>query len=183
MTKKVKLLDQSPLEYREESLKPSVIIALVAVIAIAMPLGWMIQKIGDEGVRAADISQYNNLATLVDGNVSVIRTILASDMVDEQALAGIIAAPIVTLITPEIVPTNQSEAAQVDKNELNVKLKAIYWNPRDPLVTIGSENYRIGDRVNGFKIKEIRKTEVVFLSPIGDTVVKYFYDYLDTPKR
>jgi hypothetical protein len=182
MTKKVNLLDQLQLEYREESVKPAMVTALVAVMAIAFPLGWVIHKIGDAGGRAANISKYNDLASLVDGNVAVIRKVLANDVVDERELTGVAAAPVVTLITPDITPTNMGEAAQ-NKNELNVKLKAIYWNPRDPLVTIGDENYRIGDKVEGFKIKEIRKTEVVFMSPMGDTVVKYFYDYLDTPKR
>ena len=182
MTKKVNLLNPLQLEYREESVKPAMITALVAVLVIALPLGWMIHKIDDAGVRATDISEYNDLATLVEGNVRIIRKTLADDVVDERELAGVVAAPMVTLITPEIVPTDMGEA-QNNTNELNVKLKAIYWNPRDPLVTIGSENYRIGDKVNGFKIKEIRKTEVVFMSPLGDTVVKYFYDYLDPAKQ
>jgi hypothetical protein len=182
MTKSVNLLEHAGVEYREESVKPAIIAAFVAVLVIALPMGWMIHEIGDEGVRASDISHYNSLATQVDGNVSVIRKILASDAVSERELAGVTAAPMVTLITPDIVPTNLNEASQ-SKNELKVTLKAIYWNPHDPLVTIDNENYRIGDKVDGFKIKEIRKTEVVFMSPMGDTVVKYFYDYLDTPKR
>ena len=69
--------------------------------------------------------------------------------------------------------------ATPDPDELDLKLTAIYWNPHDPLVTINDENYRVGDKVNGFTILEIRKTEIVFRSPAGEKIVKYFYDYLN----
>ena len=183
MTSRIKTLGQLGLEYREESVKPAIITMLVAVVAVALPLGWMIHKTGDEGIRVADISRYKALATLVDGNVATIRKILANDVVDDDALSGVAAAPVVTLITPDIGPTNLDEAAQNTAKQLDVELKAIYWNPRDPLVTLGDENYRVGEKVQGFTIMEIRKTEVVFRSPLGETVVKYFYEYLDRPKR
>lgn len=63
-------------------------------------------------------------------------------------------------------------------HESELKLSAIYWNPSDPLVTINDENYRVGDIVNGYKILEIRKTEVLFINSQGEKSVKQFYDYL-----
>jgi hypothetical protein len=181
MTSREQTIDQMTQEYREESVKPAVITMLVAVVVVALPLGWIINRIGDAGSRSADISKYKALAALVDGNVVAIRNILENEVVDEDALSGVVAAPVVTLITPDIGPTNLDEAAQNTTKQLDVELKAIYWNPREPLVTLGNENYRVGEKVQGFTIMEIRKTEVVFRSPLGETVVKYFYEYLDKP--
>jgi hypothetical protein len=118
------------------------------------------------------------LAGMVAGNVTIVRGILEKGVVDMAALAAA-AAPKVTLITPDLSPTNLQKGADQDQSKLDIKLNAIYWNPSDPLVTIDNENYRMGDTIKGFKILEIRETEVVFRSPLGDKVVKYFYDYLD----
>ncbi|MEE9369730.1 MAG: hypothetical protein V3V05_12850 [Pontiella sp.] len=183
MRNQANTMEHLSIEYQEESIKPAIIVMLVAVVIVSLPLGWMIHKISDQGVRIADVSRYQNLALLVDSNVSTIRKILANDVVDDRVLSGVAAAPLVTLITPNISPTNRDEAAHSNTKNLDVELKAIYWSPRDPLVTLGDENYRVGEKIQGFTIAEIRKTEVVFKSPLGDTVVKYFYDYLDTPKR
>lgn len=118
---------------------------------------------------------------LLGGNVRLVRAILEKGVVDVVALAAV-AVPVITLITPDIDPTNMQEAASRDPNKLTVKLSAIYWNPRDPLVTIDNDKYRVGDRIKGFTILEIRKTEVVFRSPPGDSSVKYFHDYLEPSK-
>ena len=163
--------------YREESPRLGIIIALVVVAAVGIPLGLLNKKISDEGSQAADVSRYTGLADKVGGNVRVVREMLEKGVVDVVALAAV-AAPRVTLITPDVTPTNMQEAANQDPNKLNVKMSAIYWNPHDPLVTIDNENYRVGDKVKGFTILEIRKTEVLFRSPLGDKIVKYFYDYL-----
>ena len=181
---RTKTLEQlSVQEYQEESVKPALIAMIVAVVVVTLPLGWMIHKIGDEGFSSTEISKYTGLAMLVDRNVMNVHKILENDVVDEDILSGVSVAPMVTLITPNIGPTNMGESAGQSGKQLKVKLKAIYWNPRDPLVTIGDDNYRVGEKIQGFTITEIRKTEVVFRSPLGDTVIKYFYDYLDTPKR
>ena len=182
MSKREKPLDQMHQEYREESVKPALVVMLIAVTLISLALLWTIRKIGEEGQRSADISRYNDLASIVEANVSSVRTILANDVVDEKLLASV-AAPVVSLITPDIAPTNFREAANQDPMKLNVKLNAIYWSTRDPLATIDGESYRTGEIVKGHKIVEIRKTEVVFLSPMGETIVKYFYEYLDKSKK
>jgi len=167
--------------YREESPRLAIIIAMAVVAVVGLPLGLFNKKIADEGFRAADVSLYTGLADRVGGNVRVVREILEKGVVDKVALAAV-AAPRVTLITPDINPTNLQEAADQDPNKLNVELKAIYFSTKDPLVTIDNENYRVGDKVKGFTIIEIRRTEVVFRSPLGDKIVKYFYDYLEPSK-
>lgn len=181
MTGLKKMIGQPETGYREESSRLAVIIAIVILALVVIPLGLLNKKISDEGSRAADVSIYTALAAKVDGNVRVVREMLEKGVVDMVALAAV-AAPKVTLITPDINPTNLQEAADQDPNKLNVTLSAIYWNPTDPLVTIDNENYRAGDKIKGFTILEIRQTEVVFRSPLGDKIVKYFYDYLEPSK-
>lgn len=178
MTGLNKVASQPGTDYSEESPKLAILIAVVAVTVVAIPLGLLNKKIADEGSQAADVSVYTGLAHKVGGNVRVVREMLEKGVVDVVKLSAI-TAPRVTLITPDVTPTNMQEAADQDPNKLNVKLSAIYWNSHDPLVTIDNENYRVGDKVKGFSILEIRQTEVVFRSPLGDKVVKYFYDYLD----
>ena len=165
-------------EYCEESPRLAVILAVILVVLVVIPLGLFNKKIADEGSRNADVSLYSSLAGNVAGNVMIVREILDKGVVDARALAAA-SAPRVMLITPDVSPTNMQEAADQDPSKLAIKLNAIYWNPTDPLVTIDNENYRVGDKVQGFTILEIRQTEVVFRSPLGDKVVKYFYDYLD----
>lgn len=177
MTGLNKAASQSGIGYCEESPRLAIIITLVVVALVGTPLGLLNKKIADEGLQAADVSLYTGLANKVGGNVRVVREMLEKGIVDGAALAAV-AAPRVTLITPDIDPTNMQEAASQDPNKLNISLSAIYWSPQDPLVTIDNDNYRIGDKISGFTIMEIRKTEVVFRSPLGDKVVKYFYDYL-----
>lgn len=181
MTGLNKAASQPGTSYREESPRLTIIIAMVAVALVVIPLGLLNKKIADEGSLAADVSRYTGLADKVGGNVRVVREILEKGVVDVVALAAV-AAPRVSLITPDVNPTNMQEATSQDPNKLNVKLSAIYWNPQDPLVTIDNENYRTGDKIKGFTILEIRKTEVVFRSPLGDKIVKYFYDYLEPAK-
>ncbi|MBW2514684.1 MAG: hypothetical protein JRE21_08970 [Deltaproteobacteria bacterium] len=178
MTGLNKMVVRAKTDYCEESARLAIILAIILVVLAGIPLGLLNKKIADEGSREADVSLYSRLAGMVAGNVNIVRGMLEKGVVDVAALAAA-AAPRVTLITPDVSPTNLQEAANQDQSKLDIKLNAIYWNPRDPLVTIDNENYRTGDSVKGFKILEIRETEVVFRSPLGDKVVKYFYDYLD----
>jgi hypothetical protein len=165
-------------DYCEESPGLAIILAVIIVVMVGIPLGLLNKRIADEGSRNADISLYSSLAGNVAANVQIVRKVLEKGVVDMAALAAA-ATPTVTLITPDVSPTNMQEAAGQDPTKLAIKLNAIYWNPSDPLVTIDNENYRTGDKVQGFTILEIRQTEVVFRSPLGDKVIKYFYDYLD----
>lgn len=166
-------------EYREVRVKPSIYTMLVAVTIVAAPLGWLNQKIGAEGFRIADTTQYRNLVDGVGRDVKAVQRMLDSERMDEVALKGV---PVVTLITPDIMPTNMGEAVQ-SNGKLNIELSAIYWNSHDPIATINGENYHVGEFINGYKIIEIRKTEVVFEDPMGEKVIIYFYDYLDQGKK
>ncbi len=74
--------------------------------------------------------------------------------------------------------------AGMDNGTFKIQLSGIYWNPNDPNApAINGENYHVGEVVLRHRSVEIRKTEVVFEDPMGEKVVKYFYDYLDTPKK
>ncbi len=164
--------------YCEESAKFAIWVTVIAVGLVATPLALANRKIDEEGSKAADISKYTKIVKVVDENVQFVKEVLKKGIVKEDVLrAGGISSKGTTLITPPVVPTNISEASN-DPNALNIVLSAIYWNPTEPLVTIDDENYYVGDKVKGFTILEIRKTEVVFRSPMGEKVVKYFYDYL-----
>lgn len=165
-------------EYREEPIKPAIYTMLVLVVLVAAPLVWVNQKIGAEGFKVADTTQYKDLVMVVAQDVKTVNRMLDNELVDESQLRGV---KTVTLITPDIMPTNMGEAASSRK--FKIVLKGIYWSPSDPIVTIGEENYHTGEMIQGHRIVEIRKTEVVFEDPMGEKVVKYFYDYLETPKK
>ncbi len=180
MKKLNKTSESLPEVYREESSRPAVIIMIVIVALIAAPLALANKRIGDDGQRAADVSKYAKLAKQLNANVTVVLEALKRGVVKESALkeTSVLGQSGPTTIIPPVTPTNLNESSG-NPNELEIKLTAIYWNPRDPLVTIDGENYYVGDKVKGFTILEIRKTEVVFRSPAGEKIVKYFYDYLN----
>ncbi len=169
-------------EYREVSVKPAVYTMLIVVAAVAAPLGWLNQKIGAEGFEIADTSQYQNLVAVVGQDVDMVQRMLDNERIDERELRGTM-APVVTLITPDIMPTNMAEAANQEPEKFKIKLSGIYWSAHDPLATINGENCHVGDFIQGHRIVEIRKTEVVFEDPMGEKIVKYFYDYLEKPKK
>ncbi len=163
-------------EYREVPVKPAIYTMLIVVAVVAAPLGWLSQKIAAEGSKVADTTQYQNLVAVVGQDVETVQRMLNNELVDEAALKG---TPVVTLITPDIMPTNMGEAVAQDSGKLKVELSGIYWSPNDPIATINGENYHVGEIIQRHRIIEIRKTEVVFEDPMGEKVVKYFYDYLD----
>ncbi len=169
-------------EYREVPVKPAIYTMLIVVAAVAAPLGWLNQKIGAEGFEIADTTQYQNLVTAVGRDVKMVQRMLDNERIDERELKGTM-APVVTLITPDIMPTNMAEAANQGPEKFKIELSGIYWSTHDPIATINGENCHIGDSIQGHRIIEIRKTEVVFEDPMGEKVVKYFYDYLDKPRR
>lgn len=159
-------------DYRETPVKPAIYTMLIIVAAVAVPLGWLNQKIGAEGFEVADTTQYRNLVAVVDGDVKEIQRMLDSEQIELNE------APVVTLIVPDIMPTNRSEAATQGSKTFKIKLSGIYWSPTDPIATINGETCHVGDLVQAHRIIEIRKTEVVFEDPMGEKIVKYFYDYL-----
>jgi hypothetical protein len=163
-------------EYREEPVKPAIYIMLVVVTLIAAPLGWLNQKIGTEGFKAADTVSYQNLISEVRRDVRTVERILNNELVDEKVLIGA-TVPVVTLIIPDIGPTNAEESVGQNTN-FEIELSGIYWSTRDPIATLDGENYHVGEMIKGHKITEIRKTEVVFESPMGEKIVIYFYEYL-----
>jgi hypothetical protein len=147
---------------------------------VGAPLALANKRIGDDGQRAADVSRYALLAQKLNANVSVVLTVLKKGVVSESHLreSGALGSKGPTLITPHLTPTSVGDSDKEPGSD-DLKLSAIYWNPSDPLVTINDDNYREGDKVNGFTILEIRKTEIVLRSPTGEKIVKYFYDYLN----
>ena len=171
-------------EYREVTVKPAIYTMLVVVAFVAAPLGWLNVKVSAEGSEVADTSLYHELVTVVDHDVKTVQLMLDNEHVDERSLKGSL-APVVTLITPDnFTPTNMDDAANQNAGKLKeIDLSAIYWNPTDPIVTINDENYHVGDMIENHRIIEIRKTEVVFEDPMGEKVVKNFYDYLSKPRK
>lgn len=169
-------------DYREVPVKPSIYTMLAVVTAVAAPLGWLNLKISAEGSRGADISRYSDLVAVVNRDVDTVQRMLDHEHIDEKELKNSL-APVPTLITPDILPTNIDEAEMQTASSLNIEMNGIYWSPTDPIVTINNENYHVGDRIQNHLIIEIRKTEVVFEDPMGEKVVKYFYDYLNKPKK
>lgn len=160
--------------YSEESPRVAIIMAFVLVLLVGTPLALANLKVIEAGSRANDVSTYVRLAKQLDANVAAVREVVGKGVVTEAVITGE-GVKGTTLITPLIAPTNIHETSS---DSMEITLSAIYWNPHDPLVTINNENYHIGDKVKGFTIIEIRKTEVVFRSPAGEKVVKYFYDDL-----
>ena len=169
-------------EYREVSAKPSIYTMLIVVVVVATPLGWLNQKIGAEGFRIADTTRFQNLVAVVGEDVKTVQRMLDNELVDKKELTGAM-APVDTLITPDIMPTNMGEAEQQEPSMFKIELNGIYWSVHDPIVTINDENYHTGEVIQGHTIIEIRRTEVVFEDPMGDRLVKYFYDYLDKPRK
>lgn len=170
-------------QYEEESVKPVAVVLILLLGVITIPLGWFIYNDLEDGAQSTDISKYSTLAEELQVKTDAVRKMLSNEAIDESMMTKVSSAATVTLITPDVEPGKDLDSAVQDTGVLDVKLKAIYWNPVDPLITVGDENYTIGEKINGFTIVEIRKTSVLFRSPLGDQVVKYFYDYLDKPKR
>jgi hypothetical protein len=169
-------------EYQQVAVKPSIYIALVVVVFVAVPLGWLNLKVGAEGSRIADISRYSVLVGVVDQDVKKVQLMLDNQDVDENVMKNSL-APVVTLITPDIMPISMDEATKHNSGKLDVELSGIYWSQNDPIATINDENYHVGEMIEAHRIVEIRKTEVVFEDPMGEKVVIYFYDYLGKPKK
>lgn len=167
--------------YREERVKPAVLVMVVVVVLVAVPLAWWNHKIGAEGSKIADTTQYHSLADLVGRDVKTVQRMLDNERVDVRALKGLKAAP--ALITPEVMPTNMAEAAVQTPKKFKPELSGIYWSTHDPMATINGETYRPGEVVQGHRIVEIRETEVVFEDPLGEKIVIYFYDYPAATKK
>jgi hypothetical protein len=104
-------------------------------------------------------------------------------MITKNILAKyIIYIAVISLISGCTPDSTEAELDIVQQNTepmLMLKLTGIYWNSTSPVVTINNEDYSVGDTVKGYTIVEIRTTEVVFRSPMGDKVVKSFYDDLE----
>ncbi len=155
-------------EYREETLKLPLFITLVAAGLVAVPLAVWMFRINEEGFRSTDVTKYRALVETVSGDADAVSAMLHRD---EQTLVEMkTAAPVVTLIVPEVVIVEKKE-----NTPLNANLEGIYWSPSNPLVGIDGETYQVGDLVQGYKIIEIGKTSVRFKGPDGKTIVKDFY--------
>lgn len=165
--------------YREVALRPAIYTMLFIMAIVAAPLGWLNYRIDTEGFLIADTAPYWDLVTGVETDLAMVRRMLADEHIDESELKGAV-RPVVA--TPEIAPTNVLKVVTQKNKKLKIKLTAIYWSPRDPIATINGKTYHTGELLQGCRIVEIRKTEVVFKDKKGEKIVKKFYAYLDEPK-
>lgn len=163
-------------EYHEESSRPAIFATLVVVALIAAPLAWANLKIEEEGTQAADISEYTSLASQLTGKIVTLRTIIEQGVLEDAELENnTIEIRNVPFIIPDSIPTNVVAVVE-DPNAMNFRMSGIYYNTHDPIVTIDGENMHEGETIKGFKILEIRKNSVIFRSPLGETVIKNFYE-------
>lgn len=167
--------------YREEPVKPAIYTMLVIVGIVALPLGWLNQKISAEGSKVADTSRYQELVKTVTQDVVSVQRMLDSETVGQKVLKGT-AGPQVSFFRPDVPRTNEDDIVMQDSAKFKIELSGIYWG-KNPIATINGDNYHTGETVMGHRIIEIRKTEVVFEDPMGQKAVKYLYDFLDEPHR
>lgn len=162
--------------YKEESVKPAVAVMILLVCAISLPLGWLTYQARSAAVNAFDLDRYTVMADQLKSEIEEVRGLLQNDSFDIGPLNKVVPDPFV----PATVLPDPDESIP---KTLDVELKAIYWIRGAPLVTIGQKNYRVGEKIDGFTIVEIRKIEVDFESPAGERITKYFYESLNEPKR
>lgn len=183
MNNRNQMMNKTGGSYREESGKLAAVTMLLLVCAIALPMGWMAHLNRKQSNSSNEIKKYSIRAEALQSEIMTIQQMLKNEVLDDELLIEVATAPGVALIATDDVQVNEKESDKNKPKKLNVELNAIYWNPESPLITIGKENYKVGEKIQGFTIVEIRKTEVVFQSPLGEEVVKYFYDYLDRPGK
>ena len=169
---------EEAIAYREESVKSAIYTMLIVVAVVIAPLGWLNQKVGAEGFKGADTTPFENLVLEVGQDLEMVKDMLVHERVDENLVKSVVLTPVITLITPDIMPTNLEESVGQDSPQFTVVLSGIYWSSHDPIVTINGKNYHVGEQIQGHRIVEISKTEVVFEDPLGEKIIKYFYDYL-----
>ena len=180
MTGKIKTTGSgSGTVYREEPVKPAIYTMLIIVAVVALPLGWLNQKIGAEGSRIADTSNYQELLITVNQDVVTLQRMLNNETVEEQELTGG-TGPRVTLIASSILLTNLEEDVVQETERFEVELSGIFWS-EDPVAMINGETYQLGETVLGHRIVGICKMEVVFENMMGEKIVKRLYEFLDVP--
>jgi hypothetical protein len=161
-------------EYREESAKLPLVIAVLAVLLVAAPFIATILRINDEGAQAAVVTKYNGLIEIVTSDLGAADSMLhEQDRVNAGRQGGV-----VKLIVPEVVLIDEKSLNPDADDPLNIELDAIYWSPANPIVGINGETYHVGEKVQGYEIIEIGKTSVRFKSKQGNIVVKDFYENL-----
>lgn len=164
--------------YREEGVRGALIITAVILLIIALPLGLWIVKVNKEGIAAADVTRFNALVKLVDTDVQSVGAMLRNDTEALDAMKASRKKPVITLVVPEILIVENERNNSSGPNPLTVELEGIYWSPRNPLVGIDGETYKIGDVIDGYEIVRITKTGVQFQSEDGNIVVRDMYENL-----
>ncbi|MDF7808433.1 hypothetical protein P4E94_13345 [Pontiellaceae bacterium B12219] len=161
--------------YKEESIKIPAGVTVVLLVLICIPLLLWILRINEEGARATNTAKYDAMVAKVQNDAQTVDALLRNDAAELEAMRA--AKEAVTLIVPEIVIVEEKKEPE-KIGALKVNIDGIYWSPKNPLVSIGDETYRIGDVVQGYEIVRINKTTVHFQAPDGTLVVQDMYEDL-----
>jgi hypothetical protein len=106
-----------------------------------------------------------------------VDALLRNDAEELEAMRQAQQSQVVTLIVPEVVIVEEKKNPE-KISPLKVNLDGIYWNAKNPLISIGDETYRVGDVIQGYEIVRINKTTVQFRAPDGSLIVKDMYENL-----
>jgi len=159
-----------PAAYRELPVgPPAAAAALVLLLLCAPSLFWM-HRTNAQNARGNDVADFHALRDAVGADIRTVDALLRDDAAALAALEAARKAPVVRLITPEVVVIE--EKRPVEPPSLKGKLEAIYWSPANPLATIDGETYRVGDTLQGFEIVAIEKSTVHLKGGDGKVVVK-----------
>jgi hypothetical protein len=163
--------------YKEESVKIPAAVTVALLILICAPLVLWIIRINAEGIQATNTAKYDALVSKVENDVRTVDALLRNDAEELEAMRQAQQSQVVTLIVPEVVIVEEKKNPE-KISPLKVNLDGIYWNAKNPLISIGDETYRVGDVIQGYEIVRINKTTVQFRAPDGSLVVKDMYENL-----
>ncbi|HEY5653689.1 MAG TPA: hypothetical protein VIR63_04900 [Pontiella sp.] len=168
---------QPAINYQEEGLKVPVVIVMVVLCLIITPLGYWIYKTDQQGSQSSNAEKYDSIVRVVEADVAYVKEVLKGDKEEMKDFLEAKNSPIVALKVPE---TGSNEVSNMPGNPkvLNVSMEGIYWSSDNPLVGLGGETYRVGDKVQGYEITYIGKTSVEFKAPDGSKLVKEMYESL-----
>lgn len=152
--------------YREAWVRSTLVPIGVALLVVAVPLGWLNWRIHLEGSNVSDFSRYELLIESVVRDVELLNRMQGSETVDElELLASSTPGSEIVSATAKSEPEDRS--AEVPKQPLRFVVNGIYWQANKPVATINGETCMVGDVVLGFRVVEIHRTRVVLQGPGG----------------
>lgn len=158
--------------YAEESPRLPALFALALTLLVAALLAYWIVQVNRQGRRDTNLAAYRQLVQAMQADATEVDAILRNDA---EALSGLAAnrKRVATLIVPEVVIVDEPKPAEpAGAKAFEAEITGIYWNPSQPLVGIGGETYRVGERVDGYEIVRIGKSKVQLQSEDGTLVIK-----------